>query len=140
MVLKVFAVLVLFVAVINISVGEELVVHWGTALLLLAASATLIFCDKRKAKLIVGGFICFTALLSHGVDRYFWFAVWDHGYPWPYPMKEFQGYGFIGSITPFMDQVATVTFVISGFMAVALLGGWHLTRRSSGPPSAAAEL
>jgi hypothetical protein len=138
-VLKVLAGLLLFVAAANISAGEDLAIHWGTALLLLAASAILFFYGERRAKLMAGGFMCFTALLSHGVDKYFWSAVWDHGYPWPYSMKEFQGYGVIGSIIPFMNQVATVTFAISGFTAVALLG-WHLTWRSSGPPSAAAEL
>ncbi|MCZ8073078.1 MAG: hypothetical protein O9341_03010 [Paucibacter sp.] len=133
------AAVVLFVFAANLASGDELSIHAGTALLMLGASVLVLFHKQRGAKAKSIFFLCATSLTSHAVDKYFWFGVWDHGYPWPYSIREFQGYGFIGSISPFMNQVATVTFAIAGALALVLMG-WHLTRLFSGPPSAAAKL
>jgi hypothetical protein len=138
-ILKSLAVLLLFVFTANAATGEDLAIHWGTALLMLASSVLVLFHARRSTQATAAGFLVAMTLVSHGIDNYFWSSVWDCGYPWPYSLKEFQGHGFIGSTTPFINQVSTVVFGISGMLGLVLLG-WHVTPRFSGPPPAGAEL
>ena len=106
---------------------------------MLTSSVLVLFQAHRSIRTTAAAFLVATTLVSHGVDKYFWSRVWDLGHPCPYLVKEFRGHGFIGTVTPYMNQVATVVFAISGTLGLILLC-WHLARRSSKPPPSAAEL
>ena len=121
------------VLVVFLATGSELALHFGTTALVFAASAICFFAKARAVSAQALAFLFLTVGVSHAVDRYFWVGVWERGYPWPYSHgSDCTSCGvLIGSIAPFMNEVATVCFSVLALVA-AIAVAWHLTLRSTG--------
>lgn len=131
--LKVIGAIAATVLVVFLATDSELSIHIGTTVLVLLASVICFFSKASSVRVQAFVFLLLTVGVSHGVDRYFWVGVWDRGYPWPYSHGSdcSSCAGFIGSIAPFMNEVATVCFSVLATVAVIAVT-WHLTRRSRG--------
>lgn len=131
--LKIIGAFASTVLVIFLATDSELSIHIGTTGLVLLASTIGFFSKSLSVRSQAFVFLLLTVGVSHGVDRYFWVGVWEHGYPWPYSHGGDCSScgGFIGSILPFMNEVATVCFSVLATVAVIAVA-WHLTRRSRG--------
>ena len=101
--------------------------------LALLASAAFFFAKSLAVRAQALAYLLLTVGISHAVDRYFWVGVWERGYPWPYAHGSdcTSCTGTIGSISPFMNEVATVCFSVLAAVAVIAVA-WHLTRRYKG--------
>ncbi len=131
--LKVVGVLIAALAVVFFATGDELSLHVGTTILVLLSSAIFFFAKTLRVRAQALIFLFLTIGVSHAVDGYFWVGVWERSYPWPYSHGSdcLSCGGFIGSISPFMDEVATVCFAVLAMVA-GIAVTWHLTRRSRG--------
>lgn len=117
--------------------GEtELFVQVGTVVLALAAAATLCFAATRRVRVSAALVLVSVPVCQHAVDFYYWFGVQRHGLPWPWVAAE---QGGASSVALQAGQVADFSFCLLVVIA-ALVAACHLTIRSSGPPTAAAEL
>jgi len=133
--LKSLGVLVVSLLVVFFSTNNDLVLHFGSAILVLLASALFFFAKTIAIRAQAFLFLLLAIAISHAVDRYFWGGVWELGYPWPYSNGIDKTAGFMGSISSFMDQVATVCFsVLGGFATIAV--ACHLKRRSKSKSTA----
>ncbi|MCA6215518.1 hypothetical protein KGA65_03070, partial [Ideonella sp. B7] len=130
--LKTIGALAAAVLVVFLATGSELALHFGTTALVLAASAICFFAKARAVRAQALAFLFLTVGVSHAVDRYFWVGVWERGYPWPYSHGGdcTSCGGFIGSIAPFMNEVATVCFSVLALVA-AIAVAWHLSRNTN---------
>ena len=131
--LKVIGVIAASLLVVFLASGDELALHFGTIVLVLSASVICFFAKARSVRAQALAFLFLTVGVSHAVDRYFWVGVWDRGYPWPYSHGSDCSScgGFIGSISPFMNEVATICFSVLAMVAATAVV-WHLTLRSTG--------
>lgn len=131
--LKIIGVVVTALLVVFLATSSELALHFGTTVLVLAGSVICFFAKARSVRAQALAFLFLTIGVSHAVDRYFWVGVWERGYPWPYSHGSDCSScgGFIGSISPFMNEVATVCFSVLAVLA-AIAVAWHLTLRSTG--------
>ena len=127
--LKSVGVFVVSLLVVFFSTNTELVLHFGTAILVLLASALFFFAKPIAIRAQAFLFLLLAIAISHAVDGYFWGGVCELGYPWPYSNGIDKTAGFMGSISPFMDQVATVCFLVLGSFATISVA-CHLKRRS----------
>ena len=134
--LKLLTMAGLFVLVGELVSGPDFAPFIGTRILAAIASLLLAFASTRRVRLMAVSYLILVVAVSHATDRYFWSAVWNHGYPWPFSGVP-QGAGvFIGSVTVFVHQVSLVNFTLLAVIAVGMVA-WHRTRRSSGPTTAA---
>jgi len=117
--------------VISCATGDELTLHVGTAILVLLTSVILFFARPVCLRALALVFLLLAIGVSHAVDRYFWMGVWNHGYPWPYPdlFDDTRDAGVVGSISPFMDEVSTVCFLVL-LITAALAFAFYLGLRS----------
>ena len=131
--LKLIGVIAAVLLVVFLGSGDELSLHLGTVVLVLLASVICFFAKARFIRAQALAFLFLAIGVSHAVDRYFWVGVSDHGYPWPYSHGNDCSScgGFIGSVLPFMNEVATVSFSVLAIVA-AIAVVWHLTLRSTG--------
>jgi hypothetical protein len=131
--LKIVGVVATTLLVVFLATDSELALHFGTTILALLASAVLFFAKPLAVRAQAVAFLLLTVGVSHAVDRYFWGGVWERGYPWPYSHGSdcTSCSGFIGSISPFMNEVATVCFSVLAAVEIIAVA-WHLTRRSRG--------
>ena len=127
--LKVISVIAFSLLVVFFATDSELVLHFGTTTLILLASTICFFAKPLAVRVQALAFLFLAVGVSHAVDRYFWVGVWDRSYPWPYAHGSdcSSCSGFIGSISPFMNEVATVCFSVLATIAVIAVA-WHLTR------------
>lgn len=138
LVAKVAGVPVLAGALLWLSSNTELFVQVGTAFIALAAAATFFFSATLRVRVSAAAVLFLVPVCQHAVDFYFWSGVQHHGWPWPWPWSGAKN-GGISSVALEAGQVADVSFCLLAFIVV-LTAACHLTIRSSGPPSAAAEL
>lgn len=129
--LKSIGVIATSLLVVFFATGSELALHFGTTALVLLASVICFFAKPLAVRGQALAFLLLTVGVSHAVDHYFWVGVWERGYPWPYSHGSecASCAGFIGSISPFTNEVATVCFSVLATIAVVAVA-WHLTRRS----------
>lgn len=129
--LKVIGVFITALVVVFFGSGNELALHIGTMALVLLASVTFFFAKTLLVRAQALAFLPLTIGVSHGVDHYFWLGVWEHGYPWPFSHGGDCSTcgGFIGSIAPFMGEVATVSFSVLATVACIAVA-WHLSRNT----------
>ena len=106
------------------SSGSELAVQIGTIVLTLVAAGVVCFYTRRKVQAKAALYLCLVPTVQHGTDYYFWAGVQHYPLPWPWE----SAHGLMGSITPFVIQVADTSFAILAFVAICLVG-WHLSRR-----------
>jgi hypothetical protein len=137
--LKVIGVVFITLLVVFLATGDELVFHFGTTALVLLASVICFFAKTLPVRAQALAFLFLTVGVSHAVDRYFWVGVWDQGYPWPYSHGGdcSSCAGSIGSISPFMNEVATLCFSVLATVAV-IASAWHLTRHLRGRAASSA--
>lgn len=119
--------------VVFFATGSELSIHLGTTVLTLLASIICFFAKPLAIRTQAFAFLLLTIGVSHAVDRYFWVGVWERGYPWPYSHGSDCNSctGFMGSISPFINEVATVCFSVLTTVAIIAIA-WHLTHHSRG--------
>lgn len=129
--LKSIGVIAASLLVVFFATDSKLALHFGTVALVLLASVICFFAKPLAVRAQAFAFLLLTVGISHAVDRYFWVGVWERGYLWPYSHGSdcTSCAGFIGSITPFINEVATVCFsVLVSVVIIAV--AWHLTHRS----------
>ena len=139
--LKSIGVIAASLLVVFFASDSELALHFGSTAVVLLASIICFFAKPLVVRAQALAFLLLTVAVSHAVDRYFWVGVWERGYPWPYSHGSdcTSCAGFIGSISPFMNEVATVCFSVLATVAVIAVA-WHLTRRSKGRAASSAPL
>ncbi|WP_152555822.1 hypothetical protein [Ferriphaselus sp. R-1] len=130
--LKSLGVIVSSLSVFYLATNNELALHIGSAILVLLASGILFFTKRAALRAQSLAFLVLTIGVSYATDHYFWFQVWEQGYPWPYSHDHncSSCSGFSGSIEPFVIEVSSVCFYILAtifFVAVT----WQLTHRSA---------
>jgi hypothetical protein len=130
--LKSLGMLASSLSVFYLATNNELALHLGSAILTLLASGILFFTKRAALRAQSLAFLVLTIGAHHAVDHYFWFQVWEQGYPWPYANDHncSSCAGFTGSIEPFVAEVSSVCFYFLAtvfFMAVT----WHLTHRKA---------
>lgn len=133
--LKLLTMAGLFIIVGELVSGPDFTPFMGTRVFAAIASLILVFASAQRVRLMAASYLVLVVAISHATNRYFWSAVWNHGYPWPFSNVP-QGAGaFIGSVSVFVYQVSLVSFTLLAVIAVGMVA-WHLTRRSSGPAMA----
>lgn len=132
--LKSVGVFVVSLLVVFFATNTDLVFHFGTSILVFLASTIFFFAKSIAIRAQAFVFLLIAIATSHAVDKYFLGGVWKLGYPWPYSNDVDKAAGFIGSISPFMDQVATVCFSVLGAVA-AIAAACYLKHRSKSAAS-----
>ena len=130
--LKIICAIVIAYLVVTLATDTELAIHLGTFALIFVAALTCFFSKTLSVRAQAFFFLILAIRVSRGVDRYFWVGVWNHDYPWPYSHGADcpSCGGHIGSVAPFMNEVATVCFsILTTIAAIAIT--WHLASKRS---------
>lgn len=130
---KVLSALVLWLAVAELISGTDFAPFVGTLVLAATAAGVLMFTHQLRLRVVAAIFLVAVVGVSHAVDSYFWWGVWNHGLPWPFPESSPSGSAFIGSVSQFIYQVSVVSFSILSVVALGLTT-WYLAYPIWTPP------
>jgi hypothetical protein len=128
-ILKVFGALVAFVLVALLAPTADHMLHDGTLVLIFAASLVLAFAGSRLARVLATGYLTLVLAVTHGVDKYFWVGVWNHGFPWPYATPP-TGV-LVGSVGTFIEQISLACFALLSVAAGIMMAAHWLSRQHS---------
>ncbi len=118
---KVVAAFSVAACVSALSAGGELVISVITCALIVAGALALSL-GARRTQVGAGCFLIAVPLVQHGVDRYYWLGVYDHGLWWPWSESNTG----LGSIAGEVGQVADLSsiglIVLAAVLAVLVRG------------------